>query len=98
MQTTPLAKAITTLEGILVVASDVVMGAVATIDPSTLSPKYAAIAVAVQHVALLISRGVIKAKAVPRIYTDVTTAKDPLAELLTEVEAAAGGKPIEPVA
>lgn len=95
--TTPLAKAITTLEGILVVVSDVVLGACAAIAPGTLSPKYAAIVIGVQHIALLVSRTVIKAKALSPVAA-VVAAKDPLAALLTEVESAAGGKPVEPVA
>ncbi len=63
--TAALVKAIRTLEGQLVVASDVVLAAVSAIDPSALAAKWAALAVTVQLVALIVQRGLIKIKAAP---------------------------------
>lgn len=62
-QTTPLAKAIRTLEGQLITASNVAVIAVSAVDPHTLPPKYAAIIVAVQNIVLALSRALVKAKA-----------------------------------
>ena len=93
MTTTPLAKAITTTEGIVVILSDVVLGAAASINPHVLSPKIAAIVVGAQHIALLAQRGVIKAKALQTLppVEKVVDSSDPLGQLAKEVEAAAGG-------
>lgn len=62
-KTQPLAKAIRTLEGILVVVSDAAMAVAAVPAVHALNPKVAAACIAVQHVGLLVQRGVIKAKA-----------------------------------
>jgi uncharacterized membrane protein (Fun14 family) len=76
-QTTPLAKAWTTTEGILVIVSDAVLGAGAAIDPHALSPKVAGIVVGVQHIALLAQRAVIKANALKQVQS-VLTARNPV--------------------
>lgn len=62
-QTTPLAKAIRTLEGQLITVSNVAVVATAAIDPSALPPKYAAFVVAGQNIVLAISRALVKVKA-----------------------------------
>lgn len=62
-QTTPLRKAITTLEGQLVAAGDVVAIVASAVDPSQLPPKWAALAVAIQHVGLAVSRGYVKGQS-----------------------------------
>lgn len=61
--TQPLAKAITTLEGQLSVLLTVVLGAAGSPALHALNPKVAAIAIAVNNLALLAQRGLLKAKA-----------------------------------
>lgn len=81
MQTTPLAKAVTTLEGQLVLASNVVLalGAVDGLIPA----KYAGIAVVAQNVALTVQRGVLKVKHSKQV-TEVLESANPL-ETLADV-------------
>jgi hypothetical protein len=93
-QTTPLAKAIRTLEGKLVVAADVAVATVAAVDPSVLPAKFAGALVAAQHIALLAQRGVIKAAASKTINA-VIDSGDPLGAILKDVEAATGGVPAD---
>lgn len=93
-QTTPLAKAIRTLEGKLVVAADVVVAAVAVIDPHVLPAKFAGVLVVAQHIALLAQRGLIKASA-SRTINAVVNSGNPLDAILKDVEAATSGVPTE---
>jgi uncharacterized membrane protein (Fun14 family) len=90
-QTTPLAKAYTTTEGILVIVSDAVLGACAALDPHVLPPKIAGIVVGVQHVALLAQRGVIKVNALKQVQ-GVLSSSDPVKSvedlLLADINAA----------
>ena len=99
-QTSPLAKAITTLEGQLVIASDVVIGAGAAIDPHVLPPKIAAIVVAAQHIALLVQRGVIKAQHSPAVtaLVDSQNVSQALSEVdrLASAPAVSGAPPTTP--
>ena len=98
-QTTPLAKAITTLEGQLITASSVLIAAFAALDPRVLSPKYAATLVTAQHVALLAQRGLVKIKASKQV-NEVIDAPDPVKEVEAEVESAltTAPAPVAPLA
>lgn len=86
MTTNPLSRTFQTTEGILVIVTDAVVGATAAIDPHLLGPKWAAIVIGVQHVALLAQRGLVKVAALQ------ATGVDPIVwiehELLGEAEAA----------
>jgi len=62
-ETTPMAKAITTLEGQLVLVTNVVIGAGATIDPGRLSPKIAAIVAGAMNISLIVQRLILKVQA-----------------------------------
>lgn len=88
--TTPLAKAITTLEGQLSVAATVAIGVAGSPVLHALNPKVAAVAIVVNNVALLVQRGVIKVKA-SKFVNDVANSKSPLKTLISDVEAASGG-------
>lgn len=63
MQTSPLAKAITTTEGILTIVFNAVIAAAAVIPSHGLNPTVAAVVSAASVVALTGQRGLIKAKA-----------------------------------
>lgn len=89
-QTSPLAKAIHTLEGKLIVASEAVMAIVAFFDPSKLPPKTAAIVIGASNIALLVQRGVIKVQAMKWL-NNIVDSPDPVKtaeeELFGEVNA-----------
>lgn len=91
-QTTPLAKAITTLEGQLVLATNVVLGAAAATNPQSLPPKYAAIVAGATNIALLVQRMVIKVKASPTI-TSVLNSPDALKAIEADLLGTKAAKP-----
>ena len=63
MQTTPLAKAITTTEGILTILINAVLGLAAFVPTHGLNPTVAAVVSGATTVALTAQRGLVKAKA-----------------------------------
>lgn len=95
--TSPLARAWKTTEGILVILLDLILVGTAAIDPSTVSPKTAAIVIGAQHVALLAQRGLIKAIALSKVpaVAAVLDAPDPVKVAETELlaDAAASEAP-----
>lgn len=90
-QTTPLAKAVRTLEGVLLTGTAVVSAAASAIDPHQLPPKYAAVLATVASVALGVQRTVLKVKSLGYVQ-NVVSSPDPLKEILAEVEAASGAE------
>lgn len=93
MQTTPLAKAITTTEGVLTVLVNIALGLAALIPAHGLNPTVAAAVAGANTVALTLQRGLVKAKALQN---------SPLGEkLIEEASTALSGQvvpaPSEPV-
>lgn len=72
MKTTPLTKAVATLEGWLLAAATVVPWVVSLVDPGILPPKIAAEWSAISAVALGASRTIIKGVAVAKGATGIT--------------------------
>lgn len=89
--TQPLAKAITTLEGQLVVALNVVIGVASVPAIHALNPKVGAIVLGVQNVAFIAQRALIKVKAlnVPGLIDQ----GDNVGEILAAIEGETAGDP-----
>lgn len=85
--TTPLKKAIRTLEGWVAAIATAVPWVVAIIDPNTLPPKIAAEWSAITAVALVVSRTALKAVAAAKGATGIDPAPIDLAALAAQVAA-----------
>ena len=92
-QTTPLAKAVTTLEGVLLSATAVIAAAASAIDPHQLPPTVGGILATVAAVSLGIQRTVLKVKALGYVQ-NVVNSPDPLGQIVKDVEAA-GKEPVQ---
>jgi len=68
-QTTPLAKAWTTLEGQLVAGLSIVAIVLSAIDPTKLPAKWAGVFVTVSTIVLTLQRGLIKRAALQQVNT-----------------------------
>lgn len=87
--TTPLAKAWTTLEGILTTATGVAIAVASVPGLHALNTKFGAVCDAALVAAFALQRGLVKAAAVRNspVVAAVVDSKDPLNEILKDVEA-----------